>query len=168
MRSRWESLSPFFLGLAAPSPSCFSAIKWTSAPTQGSSWLNDVQQEQTAHKQWKCLGFAFKGPISWDFWASHKKKTSNNIKRIKAKGSKQGLMTYVYIYMHMIHIYMYIYTRVWLLPSSSRCWWSPWRTCQDRSPETGKKIYGGYIYPKDSPNCKYLSDEMMISHWILV
>jgi hypothetical protein len=46
----------------------------------------------------KCLGFAFKGPISWDFWASHKKKTSNNIKRIKAKGNKQGLMTYVYIY----------------------------------------------------------------------
>ena len=57
----------------------------------------------------KCLGFAFKGPISWDFWASHKKKTSNNIKRIKAKGSKQGLMTYVYICTWYIYTCIYIY-----------------------------------------------------------
>ena len=66
----------------------------------------------------KCLGFAFKGPISWDFWASHKKKTSNNIKRIKAKGNKQGLMNYVYIYIYAhdtyIHVYIYIFNIIYI------------------------------------------------------
>ena len=112
MRSRWESLSPFFPRVSRSFTKLFFCNQVNLCTHPGLQLVERCTARADRSQAMKCLGFAFKGPISWDFWASHKKKTSNNIKRIKAKGNKQGLMTYIYIctwYIYYIHVYIYIY-----------------------------------------------------------